>query len=107
MGPEVIERGIEHLLRIVAATGCRVIMDHHALRDGRARARFARLWETGRVTTAAGYLGVAETPLEARRAALWAQARRPAARVAGPRAMMTRGPAGRPAGRLARRGYAE
>jgi hypothetical protein len=77
LGASAIERGIENLLRVVEATGCRVIMDHHALRDARAPARFARLWETGRVLTAASYLGLGETPLEARRAQLWAVVRKP------------------------------
>src|SRR5207244_183227 len=35
VGASVIERGIDNLLRVVGATGCRVIMDHHALRDVR------------------------------------------------------------------------
>src|SRR5439155_146616 len=35
VGTAVIERGIDNLLRIVGVTGCRVIMDHHALRDTR------------------------------------------------------------------------
>ena len=33
IGTAVIDRGIEHLLRIIDQTGCRVIMDHHAVRD--------------------------------------------------------------------------
>jgi len=72
-----IDRGIDNLLRVLDVTGCRVIMDHHALRDVRAPARFARLWETGRVLTAARYLGVEDNSLEARRAQLWAAARKP------------------------------
>ena len=63
----MIERAIDHLLRIVETTGCRVIMDHHALRDARFAERFARLWETGRVVTAAAFLGLPEAPLESRR----------------------------------------
>jgi predicted metallo-beta-lactamase superfamily hydrolase len=77
LGTVAVERGIDNLLRVLDATGCRVIMDHHALRDARAPSRFARLWETGRVLTAAAYLGVAETPFEARRAHLWAAVRKP------------------------------
>ncbi len=80
IGPAVIDRGIEHLRRLTD-TGCRVIMDHHALRDRRWATRFAGLLESGRVTTAAGYLGLAETILEVRRAELWGRARKPAARV--------------------------
>ena len=48
-GAAAIERAVDHLCRIIDATGCRVIMDHHAVRDLRFAARFARLWETGRV----------------------------------------------------------
>lgn len=88
LGADVIERGIDHLLRVIDATGCRVILDHHALRDARAATRFARLWETGRVTTAASYLGVPESPLEARRAQLWAGVRKPPTKAVGPRATM-------------------
>lgn len=77
LGARMIERGIDNLLRVIDTTGCRVIMDHHALRDARAPARFARLWETGRVLTAARYLGVAETAFEAHRAQLWAAVRKP------------------------------
>ena len=47
LGAAAIERAVDHLRRIIDATGCRVIMDHHALRDIRFAARFARLWETG------------------------------------------------------------
>lgn len=67
VGAAVIERGIDNLRRILEATDCRVIMDHHAIRDAGYRGRFRRLWETGRVVTAAEYLGVADEPLEARR----------------------------------------
>ena len=76
----MIERAIDHLLRIVETTGCRVIMDHHALRDARFAERFARLWETGRVVTAAAFLGLPEAPLESRRNRAWAAARKPPAR---------------------------
>jgi hypothetical protein len=103
LGAAAIERGVEHLLRIVDATGCRVIMDHHALRDVRWADRFDRLWQTGRVATAAGFLGLPVAPLESRRPALWAGARKPAAKVPTSRATMTR----RPASTLAKRRYAE
>lgn len=81
LGAGAIDRGIDNLLRVLDGTGCRVIMDHHALRDTRAAARFARLWETGRVLTAARYLGIAENSLEARRAQLWAAVRKPPVKV--------------------------
>jgi predicted metallo-beta-lactamase superfamily hydrolase len=86
VGRDVIERAIDHLLRIVEATGCRVILDHHALRDARFAERFARLWETGRVVTAAAFLGLPEAPLESRRNRAWAATRKPPARTGEPRA---------------------
>ncbi len=77
LGAELVDRGIEHLLRIIDQTGCRVILDHHALRDAAYPERFSRLWETGRVVTAAGYLGEHDAPLEARRRELWTGRRKP------------------------------
>src|SRR3984893_12975224 len=77
LGAELVGHGIGHLLRIIDQTGCRVILDHHALRDAAYPERFRRLWETGRVVTAAGYLGLADTPLEARRRDLWRSGRKP------------------------------
>jgi len=75
VGTEVIERSIENLLSIIDRTGCRVIMDHHALRDYRHQERLARLYETGKVVSAAGYLGLTDRLFEARRNLLWAQQR--------------------------------
>src|SRR2546430_650265 len=46
IGTAMIERGIDNLLRVMDATGCRVIMDHHAVRDAAFGARFERLWST-------------------------------------------------------------
>jgi uncharacterized protein len=81
LGAAVIEKGIENLLRIIDATGCRVIMDHHAVRDAAFGARFERLWSTGRVVTAAGFLGLEPATLESRRRQLWtAVTRKPPAR---------------------------
>jgi predicted metallo-beta-lactamase superfamily hydrolase len=91
LGRAVVETAIDHLLRIVDRTGCRVILDHYALRDVRYRERLDRLWATGHVVTAAGYLGLADTPLEARRLAPAAARRKPPAPV--------------PAGRLNRAGW--
>ncbi|MBI4591216.1 MAG: hypothetical protein HY725_20500 [Candidatus Rokubacteria bacterium] len=85
IGARLVEQGIDNLLRIIGATGCRVILDHHALRDPRPRERLRRLWETGRVVTAAGYLGLNDALLEAHRYALWQQRRKPEARVERPR----------------------
>jgi hypothetical protein len=76
LGTALIDRGVDNLLRIIDATGCRVIMDHYALRDRDYEERFRRLWETGRVATAAGFLGVPESPLESRRPRLWAAERK-------------------------------
>ena len=82
IGTAVIERGIDNLLRVIDATGCRVIMDHHAVRDAAFGARFERLWSTGRVVTAADHLGLEVSALESRRRQLWtAVARKPPART--------------------------
>ncbi|HEY3064424.1 MAG TPA: hypothetical protein VGL09_01450 [Methylomirabilota bacterium] len=86
IGTSTIDRGVANLERLLDATGCRVVFDHHALRDGHAEERFARLWETGRVVTAARHLGLADACLEARRHALWADARKPAVKAGTPRA---------------------
>src|SRR5213078_4347165 len=72
VGTGAIDRAIDNLRRVLDATGCRVIMDHHAVRDPRFSTRFQRLWETGRVITAAAHLGLTAQPLEARRDRLWA-----------------------------------
>jgi predicted metallo-beta-lactamase superfamily hydrolase len=82
VGTAVIDRGVDHLRRILDTTGCRVIMDHHAVRDPRFYTRFERLWETGRVVTAAVHLGLEAQPLEARRDRLWAAVRKPPVKVA-------------------------
>jgi uncharacterized protein len=81
VGTAAIDRAIDNLRRILDATGCRVIMDHYAMRDPRAATRFERLWETGRVITAAAHLGLDVQPLEARRDRLWAAARKPPAKA--------------------------
>lgn len=104
VGEAAIEQGIANLLAIVEATGCRVIMDHHALRDHRYAARFERLFATRRVVTAAGHIGLADRPLESRRAQLWGTARRPGAK-AGSRATMTARPGARAASYSAKGGY--
>ncbi len=78
LGSALIEQGVDQLLRVLDQTGCRVILDHHALRDESYPDRFQRLWQTGRVVTAAGFLGIDEAPLECRRRTLWAGKRKPA-----------------------------
>ena len=100
VGTSVIERGIDNLLSVVGATGCRVIMDHYALRDARFVDRFRRVWDSGAVVTAARYLGLAEAPLESRRARAWAEARKAPARAGERHAIMT--PATR---KIAKGGY--
>ena len=92
LGAAAIERGVDNLLRIVDATGCRVILDHHALRDARWEARFERLWATGRVVTAARHLGLADAALESRRDRAWAATRKPPVKAGGGRAMIARTP---------------
>lgn len=92
VGRDLIDRGVANLHRVIDATGCRVIMDHYALRDANAGERFRSLWEEGRVVTAAGFLGLPASPLEARRHALWAAGRKPAARMAGGHAIVSRKP---------------
>ncbi len=78
LGGALIDQGIEHLLRVLDQTGCRVILDHHALRAENYPERFERLWRTGRVVTAAGYLGLHDQALESRRRSLWSGRRKPA-----------------------------
>jgi predicted metallo-beta-lactamase superfamily hydrolase len=109
LGAELIDRGVDHLLRIIEQTGCRVILDHYALRDAAYPERFRRLWETGRVVTAAAYLGQADAPLEARRLDLWRGRRKPPMPVRPSRARGVAGgaraaDADRPRLRRARRG---
>lgn len=102
VGTDVIDRGIDNLRRIIDATGCRVIMDHYALRDANAHERFRVLWEEGTVVTAAAYLGLRDGTLEARRHVLWAAQRKPAAKMPAERAIVTR-----KAGRYAQGGTAQ
>lgn len=97
IGTAAVERGVEHLRRILDATGCRVIMDHHALRDAAFSTRFEPLWATGRVVTAAGHLGLATRTLEAQRHRLWAAARKPPVRAGTAASMLPRAPARRAA----------
>ena len=78
LGGALIDQGIEHLLRVLDRTDCRVILDHHALRAENYPERFERLWRTGRVVTAAGFLGLDDQALESRRRSLWSGRRKPA-----------------------------
>ena len=81
VGTAAIDRAVDNLRRVLDATGCRVIMDHHAVRDPRFSTRFQRLWESGRVVTAAAHMGLTAQPLEARRDRLWAAVRKPPVRL--------------------------
>ena len=82
LGGALIDQGIEHLLRVLDRTDCRVILDHHALRAENYPERFERLWRTGRVVTAAGFLGLDDQALESRRRSLWSGRRKPASPMA-------------------------
>ncbi|HET7877009.1 MAG TPA: hypothetical protein VFN71_15905 [Methylomirabilota bacterium] len=79
IGSRPIERGIENLLAIIERTGCRVILDHYLVRDPDYRERFQRLWDTGRVVTAAEFLGLETAPLEALRRVTRTSPRKPPA----------------------------
>ncbi len=81
VGPRLIAQGIANLLTIVEATGCRVILDHHALRDPRHKERLARIWDTGKAVTAAGHLALRDACLEASRNVLWAEQRNSVSRL--------------------------
>jgi len=105
IGAATIGRGIDHLSRIVEDLRCRVIMDHHALRDLRYAARFESLLATGRVVTAAGHLGLADEALESRRHELWRRVRKPEARASESRAILSPRSAARAARRVAKGGY--
>ena len=102
-----VQRGVDHLQRVLDATGCRVIMDHHALRDPGFATRFEPLWSTGRVVTAAGHLGVEPTPLEARRRVLWSDARKPPVSVRRPAVAADSATMTRATRNVARRGTAQ
>ncbi len=82
VGRDALRSGVEHLVRIVGETGCRVILDHHAVRDRRYRERLGPAFETGRVVTVAEYLGRPEECLEAYRPERWAARRRAPGRPA-------------------------
>src|SRR5262245_29992507 len=102
-----VQRGVDHLRRVLDATGCRVIMDHHALRHPGFATRFEPLGSTGRVVTAAGHLGIEATPLEARRRALWSDARKPPVPVRRPAATIESATMTRATRSVARRGTAQ
>src|SRR5262245_17369178 len=107
VGAAAIERVIDHLRRVLDAIGCRVIMDYYAIRDVCFQERFEPLWSTGRVVPAAGHLGIEATPLEARRRALWSDARKPPVPVRRPAATIESATMTRATRSVARRGTAQ
>lgn len=56
-----------NLTGLLRYSGCQVILDHMLFRDPAPRRWYNDLFETGRVQSAAGFLGLPERPLEARR----------------------------------------
>lgn len=94
VGADVIRAGLANLLRLVNETGCRVIVDHHALRDRRYRERLGPAFATGRVVTAAEFLGRRDAALEAYRPQVWARCGSPGPEAR--RALVTNGKEGMP-----------
>lgn len=68
---ENMGRAKANLLRIIKETGCETILEHHLLRDLKYKERFAEVYRTGKVATAAEYLGQENNLLEMRRKELW------------------------------------
>lgn len=56
-----------NLMGLLRYSRCQVILDHMLFRDPSPRRWYSDLFETGRVQSAAGFLGLPERPLEARR----------------------------------------
>ena len=68
---ENMERAKANLIRIIDEVGCEVILEHHLLRDLKYRERFEEVYATGKVKSAAEYLGIENRFLEMNRKALW------------------------------------
>ncbi len=70
---ENLERAETNMCRIMEQTGCRLLLDHHLLREERYRERLPLLYRQhgGRIQTYAGYLGGSNRLLEARRKQIW------------------------------------
>lgn len=66
-----LEKSKKNLLRIINETGCEVILDHHILRDPKYLERFREVYDTGKVKSAAEYLGRRNRFYEMRRKELW------------------------------------
>lgn len=72
LSQEKVNRAIDNLLRIIDETDAEIILDHHLVRDLRYKSLLSSVYETGKVKTAAEYLGVENNMLEAHRKELWA-----------------------------------
>lgn len=72
---ENLERAAANMCRIMEETDCRLLLDHHLLREQRYRERLPRLYDAygERIQTYAEYLGKENQLLEARRRQLWQQ----------------------------------
>ena len=68
---ENMEKAKENMLIILEKTGCEMILEHHLLRDLKYRERMSEVYETGKVKTAAEYLGKENNLLEMHRKELW------------------------------------
>ncbi len=68
-----LKKAEENLMEIMEKTDCRLILDHHLLRDLKYRQRMKSLYETyeGRISTFAEWNGMENNMLEARRKELW------------------------------------
>jgi hypothetical protein len=67
-----LEHAIANLCNIIDKTRCKVILDHHLVRDLEYKSHLARIYEGyADVQTAAEYLGVENNFLEAHRKELW------------------------------------
>jgi len=68
-----LKKAEENLMEIMEKTDCRLILDHHLLRDLKYRQRMKSLYETygERMSTFAEWNGMENNMLEARRKELW------------------------------------
>jgi predicted metallo-beta-lactamase superfamily hydrolase len=66
-----LEQAEKNLARIIKEVGCEVILDHHLLRDMKYKERLPNVYKTGKVKTAAEYMGKENKQLEARRKELY------------------------------------
>lgn len=64
-------QSIENLLRIISESKCKIILDHHLLRDLKYRVLLSAVYEKGNIISSAEYLGKEINMLEAHRKNLW------------------------------------